>query len=423
VVWPIYFSAILLACVFALCRTKGTAPWIWSVINSVLVGLLAMNLVNLASTLEPGDASAHYRLYVWIGTYLGVSGFLYVLAMNETHKNLVGASSEALSWVIATTAGAFCNQVFPDEISWVHGVGVLLTEQLIFYFIWILPRTIQERSLNAWDIGKHKLGVPALEGDPVSAWRAECDGILWGAAPFALAGSLCKLITHVVTNNTQCHKDDLCAWDGSLDARISMWTKFTGLLIVITVLCAAPLQRMIDRSGLSNIAGSTMLSGLTTSISMCFLNVLRSLVTYGLCSRLGMCNHADHPVFGKLLVAYLATMAACGSAMVMATVEEDVTPDSDTHHIMQNMQKSMGLQAGLAWYGVFDAAASTGALAVLWGGDSGGLVGAKPRLAVILLATIFPLYAYHIRPANKAVQAEAQQVRDDRKARKAAHQD
>jgi hypothetical protein len=391
VVWPLYFSAILLVNVFALCQIPGTAPRVWSVINSVLVGLLAMNLVNLTSLFEPPDATANYKLFVWIGSYLGVSGFLYVLAMSGIH---ITAWSEALAWVTATTSGAFCGLVFPDEIDWVHGVGVLFLEQLLFYGIWLLPRTLEQQSLDAWNIGAYQMGVPVQQGSPVARWRAECDRILWGASPFALAGSLCKLLTQAVTHDMSCHKDDLCAWDGNLDGRISLWTKFTVALIILTVSCATPLQRMIDSTGLTNIAGSTMLSGLTTAVSMTFLNVLRGAVTFGLCHHMGMCDNVTHPVFGKLMVAYLATIAACGSAIVTA-----VMPGND---VMLRMQGCMGLQAGLAWYGVFDAGASSGALDRLLGG---GLIATKGGLAVLLLATIFPAYCNFIRPANQLAQA------------------
>jgi hypothetical protein len=401
VVWPLYFTAILLAIVFALCHTPGTAPWVWSVINSVLVGLLAMNLVNLTSIFEPDGATANYKLFVWIGSYLGVSGILYVLFMSGLNA---APASESLAWVCATTAGAFCGAVFPDEIDWVHGVGVLLTEQLIFYFIWIIPRTLEAQSLEAWNIGTHKLGVAARPDCPVAKWRACCDGILWGASPFALAGSLLKLLTQFVSSDVNCHKDDLCAYDGNEPGRITMWIKFTGLMMVLTVLCATPLQRMIDSTGLTNIAGSTMLSGLTTSVSMCFLNVLRAVSTFMLCSKFGMCDNISHPVFGKLMVAYLATLAACGSAIAMAVFEDEVTTGSDAHNIMLKMQGSMGLGAGLAWYGVFDAGANSGALDRLLGG---GMVSTKGGLAVLLLATIFPLYANYVRPANQRAQAKA----------------
>lgn len=413
VVWPLFFTAILLAIVFALCHTPSTAPWVWSVIHSVVVGLLAMNLVHLTSVFEPADATAHYRLFMWIGTYLGVSGVLYVLAMS----GIKVPAGEALAWVVATVAGAFCGAVFPDEIDWVHGVGVLLTEQLIFYFIWILPRTLEAMSLEAWNIGTLKLGKPARENCPASMWRAECDGILWGAAPFALAGSCLKLLTQAVTHLPHCQKDELCAWDGNLEGRIGLWIKCTGALVVLTVLCATPLQRMIDSTGLTNIAGSTLLSGMTTAVSMSFLNVLRSVISFLLCAKLGMCDNEGHPVFGKLLVAYAATLAACGSAIAMATFEDEVSPGGDAHNIMLKMQGSMGLQAGLAWYGVFDAGSGSGALDMLLGG---GLIG-QTGLAVVLCCTIFPLYAGYVRPANKAAQAKGEADRKERQAVRAAH--
>lgn len=296
---------------------------------------------------------------------------------------------------------------------WVLGLGILLTEQLIFYFMWILPRTLEAQSLEAWNIGAHKLGKPARENCPVSEWRAECDGIIWGASPFALAGSVCKLFTHVVAGTTDCH-GGFCSFDGNLDGRLSMWTKFTGAFILLTVLCATPLQRMIDGTGLANIAGSTLLSGLTTSVSMGFLNVLRGMVSIGLV-KAEYPHYESHPVFFNLCVAYLATLAACGSAIAMATFEDEVTPGSDAHNIMLKMQGSMGLQAGLAWYGAFDSCANTAALNVLFGGFT------KTGLAVVLLATIFPLYAYYIRPANKRAQAKGVADRAERQAVRAAH--
>lgn len=402
VVWPLFFSAILLSATFALCQTASTAPWMWQVINSVVSGLLAMQWCTMIADYEPPADDAFSRLVVWVVTYLVVCGFLYVLAASGYGK--VRGPTLALAWFVSTVAGGFCSAALPEGFDG-HPValGLLLVEQLIFYFIWILPRTM-EMGIEAWNIRGVRLGVPGCKGahrpeDPIAMWRADCDSICWGAAPFAFATTSLRLLAAHHTQDPSCSLSDPCSWHG----KNTLWLRISGSFLLATLIFARPLSHLRDSHGVLHIVGSTLLSGLTTAASMSFLNFLRAEISSQLCSRYDMCD-LTHQVFLKLMVAYMSTVIAMLSAMVMPRLEAVLT-DKRSLTILQCCQNSVGQQAGLAWYGAFSAAVGSGGLDQLASGTG---------LALVLMATIGPLYVYYIGPANDKVQ-------DDAKAAKAAH--
>lgn len=405
IVWPLFFTAIILSMMFALCQTPSTAPWNWQIVNSVVSGLLAMQWCNILSGLQPNEDDAFGRLMFWIGMYLAVAGFLYILAVSGIQ--FAAPPREALAWFVSTAAGGFCSAVLPDEfIGHSEGVAILFAEPLIFYFIWMIPRTM-EMGLKAWNIQSVQLGVPGTSGradddDKIHSWRADCDGICWGAAPFAMAGNGLRILKTCVTGDPYCHNNDRCSWD----ANGHFWLGATGALLLVTLVCAMPLARMKDSRGFSNIVGSTVLSSLTTSVAMGVLNTLRHEVSTLLCSQFDLCDK-NHDVFLYLMVAYAATIVAMIMSMVMAFTFEMMHEESHCLIILQYFQNSVSLQAGLAWYSVFDRAQGSGALDVL------GVEG--PKLALLLTATILPLYCHFVRPANCKVQDLAKAARAAKK--------
>jgi len=390
---------------FSLCQTPSTAPWNWQIVNSVVSGLMAMQWCNIFGELQPEADDAFSRLMMWIGTYLVVCGFLYMIAVSGVEFK--APPREALAWFVATVAGGFCSSVLPDDfIGHPEGVVVLLAEPLIFYFIWMIPRTM-EMGLKAWSIQDVQLGVPGTMGtraadDKIHSWRADCDSICWGAAPFAMAGNGLRILKTAVTGDPYCHNNDRCSWDENG----SFWLGATGSLLLVTIVCAMPLVRMKDSKGFSNILGSTLLSSLTTSVAMSFLNVLRHEVSKLSCSEFGLCDK-NHDVFLYLMVAYAATLVAMIMSIVMAWTIAALNEESHCLTILQYCQNSVSLQAGLAWYNVFDKGQASGALDVL------GLEGIK--LAVLLTVTILPLWCYFIRPANCKVQDCAKAARAAKK--------
>jgi len=149
---------------------------------------------------------------------------------------------------------------------------------------------------------------------------------------------------------------------------------------------------MKHHHGLVNIVGSFFLSALPILAAMCWLNFLRASINGALCSHLEMCDVHGHPVFLALMVAYASTLVAMLSSIVMPQMQAAVG-GSHWKTILQYCQNAVGTQAGLAWYGTFSAAVAGKALEKI------GLAG-NMRLALILSATIGPLYVYYIRPAK-----------------------
>lgn len=396
IVWPLFASAILVSMMFALCQTKSTAPWTWQVVHSVVSGLLAMQWVDLfAKYFEPDEDQPFQRLISWLVTYLAVCGFLYMLAASDT--KFAAPPRMALAWFVSTVASGFCSALLPDDFVG-HGVGVavLLAEQIVFYAIWITPRVI-EMGVRGLNIHGVQLGVPGTlgspgTGDPIAQWRADCDAISWGAAPFALAGNGLRILKTAITNEPYCHINDRCSWGSPGGGQF--WIRTLGTLLLVTAICVHPLSKMKNGAGLKNIVGSVLISTLTTSVAMSFLNFLRFSVSSGLCKNWHLCDEG-HDVFLALLVAYVSTVAAMLSAIVMSQLN-DVLSTGQWRTILQYCQNSVGTQAGLAWYSVFSAGASSGALDVL------NLQGSN--LAVLLTVTIGPLYVYYIHPANNRAQ-------------------
>lgn len=407
VVWPLFASAILMSVTFSLCQTPSTASWMWQVINSVVSGLLAMQWCALIAELEPSEDSAFLRLIIWIGTQLGICGFLYVLA--KTRAKLAAPPCEALAWVAATVAGQFCNAALPQE-----GEGdallvmaVLLVEQLTFYGLWMMLRTF-DMGLKGWNIRGVQLGAsgaPATD-DPIARWRADCDSISWGAAPFALAGTTMRMLKFYVTHNATIGYSDREAWLG----HGSFWGGSAAIFLLAIVIFSNLLSRMVKgHSGLTNIVGSTLLAALPSATAMCWLNFLRSIIYGAFCTHLKMCDtHKKNEVFLSLMVAYASTLLAMLSTMGMALMDGGVE-GKELRTILQECQKAVGTQAALAWSVVFNCAANNYAL------DRVGL-GQSYRLALLLTVTIGPLYIYYIRPSH----CRAQEAKP---AKAASHQD
>jgi len=398
IVWPLFGSAILLSMMFSLCQTPGTAPYMWQVVNSVMCGILAMQWVDIfGQYIEPDDGNPVGRLIAWIVTYLVVCGFLYMLAASDT--KFQAPPADALAWFVATAAGGFCTAVLPDKYAG-HGVGVaiLFAEQLAFYAIWLIPRTI-EMGVAGWDVSDIRLGVPGMKGlsrqalrskldGDIAKWRSDCDGITWGAAPFALASNGLRMLKTALSGDKYCAISARCSWGSEFGG--SMWINIAAGLVLVTAISVRPLLSLKVGTGVKNIVGSVLISALTTSVALSFLNVLRHEVSSKLCTQFGLCDD-NHEVFFALFVAYASTFTAMLSAVVMWKLDEIMEGDGTYSKIFHYIQGAMGSQAGFAWYGVFSAASNTGAMEVVH------LKGVT--LAWALTATLLPLYVYFIRPA------------------------
>lgn len=364
-----------------------------------MCGILAMQWVDIfGQYIEPDDGNPVGRLIAWIVTYLVICGFLYVLAASDT--KFTAPPKEALAWFLTTVACGFCASVLPDDVlGHASGVAILLAEQLVFYAIWLLPRTM-EMGIQAWNIKGVRLAVPGCTGgarkeDSIAQWRADCDSILWGAASFALAANGLRMLKTAVTREPYCPTNDRCSWDTPAEG--TFWLQASVALMLVTAICVRPLVGMKDGGGLKNIVATLLISALPTTVAMSLLNVLRFQVQDNLCKHLEICD-ADHDVFLYLMVAYASTCVAMVSAVFMSYADEIFT-GIHWRTILQYCQGAVGTQAGFAWFSVFSAASTSGALDVLFRD------GTEFKLALLLTVTIGPLYVYYIRPENDRVHA------------------